>query len=164
MKILMLCNTNTSLSPLAEGILKHKLAQKNIKNVEVDSAGFESHLIGDNPDPSFIDIAKENNIDISKNLARLFSSKDYEKFDKIFVMNVKNYRSAEYFATSDDDLKKIDYLMNFISAGKNEQIPDPYSKKVEGIQDVYKIIEQACDNIVLTISEQADKIKDEDIC
>jgi protein-tyrosine phosphatase len=41
MKILIVCHGNICRSPMAEGILRHKLTKANIKHIIVESAGFE---------------------------------------------------------------------------------------------------------------------------
>ena len=69
MKILMVCLGNICRSPLAEGILKNKV--KN-KDVFVDSAGTASYHIGSPPDHRSINIANKYGIDLSKQRARQF--------------------------------------------------------------------------------------------
>ena len=70
----MVCLGNICRSPLAEGILKKKIQDKDIF---VDSAGTASYHIGKKPDKRSIDIAKLYNIDISNQRARQFSVLDF---------------------------------------------------------------------------------------
>ena len=50
MKVLMVCLGNICRSPIAEGILQHKVNQNGLA-VEVDSAGTAGYHEGELPDP-----------------------------------------------------------------------------------------------------------------
>ena len=91
MKILMVCLGNICRSPLAEGILGHKIKEAGL-NWEVQSAGTGSWHIGEAPDPRSQKIAKINGIDISKQKAQKFSVRHFAEFDRIYAMDSSNYR------------------------------------------------------------------------
>lgn len=152
MKILVLCHGNICRSPIAEGLLIDKLKKKNI-NCEVDSAGFESFHLNDTPDRRSIKIMKEHGLDISNYRARLFSRKDFDDFDKIYVMDDNNYKNALSFARSDDDKEKVDYIMNCVYKGKDVNVPDPYYGGEDGFRNVYNMLDIACDKIVESLSK-----------
>src|ERR1041385_3742981 len=99
--ILMVCLGNICRSPLAEGILRHKLHEAGIKSVHVDSAGFASYHIGENPDHRSIQAGKNHGVDISKLIARKFRSEDFDLFDKIYVMDSMNYRDVVSMARNE---------------------------------------------------------------
>jgi len=82
----MVCLGNICRSPLAEGILKSKA-----KNLEVDSAGTAGYHVGKQPDIRSIDIAKKYDINLTNQRARQFSTRDFDDFDKIYVMDNDNY-------------------------------------------------------------------------
>ncbi|MDD3742030.1 MAG: low molecular weight phosphotyrosine protein phosphatase [Lentimicrobiaceae bacterium] len=151
-KILMVCLGNICRSPIAEGVMREKLAQNNIPAV-VDSCGFESFHIGDAPDPRAIKVAKENGIDISNLRARLFRRQDFELFDHIFVMDSNNYRDVSRMSSGESDLEKVDYLMNLVYPGKNLPIPDPYSGDMDDFRQTYAMAEQAVDAFIQRIKK-----------
>jgi protein-tyrosine phosphatase len=146
MKILFVCLGNICRSPLAEGILKKKLEDKNIEAV-IESAGFESFNINEPPDKRAIKVAKKNGIDISQSKSRLFTSDDFENFDRIYIMESANSRDIKYFARNDEDLKKVKYLMSVVH-GKNEAVPDPYLGDEKGFEKTFEMLDQACTKIV----------------
>ena len=84
-RILMVCLGNICRSPLAQGILESKLPQNNFY---IDSAGTAGYHIGNAPDKRSIQVAQMNNIDISAQKARTFSSNDFKDFD-IFLRWIK---------------------------------------------------------------------------
>ncbi len=106
MNILFVCLGNICRSPMAEGILKKIYTEKGIKGT-VDSAGFESFHINDMPDPPrAINVAKSYGIDISQKKARIFLKADFDRFDRIYVMDVKNMNDVLELARNDNDRKK----------------------------------------------------------
>ncbi len=151
MKILFVCLGNICRSPIAEGILKQKLKVKNI-DTEVESAGFESYHINEPPDPRAKKIAEKNGIDISDKKCRLFVADDFDNFDVIYVMDASNYRDVQYFSRNDNDMDKVKYLLSVID-GKNQSIPDPYYGGESGFENIYKLIDEACEKIAESLAK-----------
>jgi protein-tyrosine phosphatase len=79
-------------------------------NSFVDSAGTGSYHIGSPPDPRSIQVAQDNGIDISHQIARQFKSSDFTKFDHIFVMDRQNYRDVIAKANRQGDIDKVELL------------------------------------------------------
>ena len=144
MKILMICLGNICRSPLAQGILESKNS-----SIFVDSAGFESYHLGNPPDSRAQRTARNHGIDISKQRQRLFKVEDFDKFDKIYVMDEMNYndvlREACY---GSKDMEKVDYILNEIYPGENRHVPDPYYGGQDGFEKVYEMLDAACNKIV----------------
>lgn len=147
MKYLMVCLGNICRSPMAEGVLRKKL-QAAGSTSEVDSCGFEPYHIGDSPDLRAQTILKNHGIDISRHLGRLFQPDDFEKFDRIFVMDSNNYRDVMFMARKPEDKEKVDYLMNMVNHGANQIVPDPYYGGIEGFEQSFNLISLACDAII----------------
>ena len=148
MKILMVCLGNICRSPLAEGILTHKTKSLNI---EVDSAGTAAYHVGELPDGRSIGIAKEYNIDLSKQRARQFSRADFDRFDIIYAMDTNNYAHLINLASNDDERNSIKLILNEINPNLCESVPDPYYGGENGFQIVYDMLDKACDKIVSSI-------------
>jgi protein-tyrosine phosphatase len=153
MNVLFLCHANMCRSPLAEGLLKLILKSRNI-NATVDSAGFEAYHINESPDNRAIQKAKEKGIDITAKKVRLFTREDFDRFDKIYVMDTIAYRNAMYFVRNDQDKSKVDFLMNLIKPGKNESVPDPFYRDLEACDETYEILNDACLKIADNISKE----------
>jgi protein-tyrosine phosphatase len=148
MKILMVCLGNICRSPLAEGVLRHKLTQLEIKHITVDSAGTSNFHIGEHPDPRTQENAALHNIDLSKLTARQFHQKDFDLFDVIYVMDAENYKNVKLLARNDNDLSKVHLLLNEIFPNENRAVPDPYFGGSEGFENVYQLVDKACDKII----------------
>ena len=63
MKILMVCLGNICRSPLAEGIMKQKIKERNL-TWEVDSSGTSGWHKGNLPDERSIEVAKANGLSL----------------------------------------------------------------------------------------------------
>ncbi len=146
----MVCLGNICRSPLAAGILKKKLADLG-KIAIVDSAGFEKFHVGDKPDNRAIFVAMNNKIDITPHRARLFKAEDFDIFDNIYVMDQHNYHDVIRMARNETDRLKVDYIMNMINNGKNQQVPDPYYGSNEDFEYTFKLLDTACEKIVVTL-------------
>ncbi len=148
MKILMVCLGNICRSPLAEGILREKIKDLD---AEVDSAGTASYHVGEAPDPRSIKIGRKYGINISDLRGRQFTEADFDHFDKIYTMDASNYRNVLNRARNDEDKAKVELILNEIEPGSDREVPDPYYGGDQGFEDVYRMLDQATDQIVKKI-------------
>ena len=142
----MICLGNICRSPLAEGILQHKIKKYNL-NWEVDSAGTAGYHVGEKPHHLSIKIAKENNIDISKQQCRNFVKEDITRFDKIFVMDNENYNEVKRICGKDFNENKVDLLLNLSYPNQSKSVPDPWYGNEDGYYKVFALIDDACENL-----------------
>ncbi|GAB4317752.1 MAG: low molecular weight protein-tyrosine-phosphatase [Bacteroidales bacterium] len=154
MKVLFLCNANMCRSPVAEGLLKLILKKRNI-DAEVDSAGFEAYYINESPEDRVVKKVMERGIDISRKRVRLFSQSDFDKFDKIYVMDMVAYRNALEFARDEHDKSKIDFLMNLVHPGKNEPFPNPFIQDESHYEQTLNLLHKACEKIADQFTEES---------
>jgi len=138
-KILMVCLGNICRSPLAEGILKSKVDSNKIF---VDSAGTGNYHIGHLPDSRSIEVARKNKIDISKQRCRQFQITDFDEFDCIYVMDTSNYQNIIILARNESDKNKVKLILN------DESVPDPYYGGDSGFENVFNLLDVACNKIV----------------
>ena len=148
MKILMVCLGNICRSPLAEGILCNKGKQLNI---EVDSAGTSAYHTGKKPDIRSIEIANKYSIDLNQQRARQFSIADFDEFDIIYAMDTNNYAHLVSLASSETERNKIRMILNEINPNAYQSVPDPYYGGDNGFQDIYNMLDKACDKIIQNI-------------
>lgn len=153
MKILMVCLGNICRSPLAEGIMKEKLRKYNIEG-EVDSAGTGAYHVGEMPDPRSIEVARKNGLDITDQRARKFNGKDFDNFDLIFAMDEYNYQDILASAAAKGKENKVEMILNVSYPGKDLSVPDPYYGGKDGFDNVYDMLDKACETIALNILEE----------
>lgn len=148
----MVCLGNICRSPLAEGILRHKIKEAEL-DWEVQSAGTGSWHIGEAPDPRSQKIAKINGIDISKQKAQKFTQKLFSEFDRIYTMDSSNYRDVVNMAINEEDKNKVELIMNLVEPGKNKAVPDPYYDD-DLYATVYEMLDKACEEIMKELMYQ----------
>jgi protein-tyrosine phosphatase len=149
-KILMVCLGNICRSPLAEGILRDKATKLNLE-IDIDSAGTSNYHIGQHPDQRTITNAANHHVDVSKLKARQFTERDYDGFDHIFVMDSSNYADVIALARNEQDKQKVELILNRVYPGSNMSVPDPYFGGEQGFENVFILLDKACDVIVESI-------------
>lgn len=143
-KILMVCLGNICRSPLAEGILKSKLPHSEFR---VDSAGTGNYHIGELPDQRSINVAKKYGLDITDQRCRQFTVDDFDDFDIIYVMDESNFENVVKLARNANDISKVKYILNEIYPNQNHSVPDPYTGGIQGFENTYKMLDEACEQI-----------------
>lgn len=142
-KILMVCLGNICRSPLAEGIMRAKLS----KDFIVDSAGTGGWHAGELPDKRSISTAKNRGLDITSQRARQFKISDFDTFDYIYVMDNSNYKDVMALAPNDEAKSKVKLILNELFPNENVDVPDPYYGGQDGFENVFNMLNEACDVI-----------------
>ena len=148
-KVLMVCLGNICRSPLAEGILHSKI---NSDKIFVDSAGTAAYHIGNLPDKRSIAVASKYNIDITNQRARKFTVKDFDNFEFIYAMDESNYQNILMLARNIADENKVKMILNETHPKENKSVPDPYYGGKQGFENVYKMLDEACEVIASKLS------------
>jgi protein-tyrosine phosphatase len=142
-KILMVCLGNICRSPLAEGIMRVKLS----KDFIVDSAGTGGWHAGELPDKRSISTAKNRGLDITSQRARQFKISDFDTFDYIYVMDNSNYKDVMALAPNEEVKSKVKLILNELFPNENVDVPDPYYGGQDGFENVFNMLNEACDVI-----------------
>ena len=144
----MVCLGNICRSPLAEGILRSKVHKNEFF---VDSAGTAAYHVGNLPDVRSIEIASKFGIDLTNQKARKFTVKDFDTFDVIYAMDDSNYQNILSLSRNNEDAQKVKMILNEAHPTKNLSVPDPYYGGTSGFEDVYKMLDEACELIAKKI-------------
>ena len=139
----MVCLGNICRSPLAEGIMRSKLSEDFI----LDSAGTGGWHAGELPDKRSIATAKNRGLDITNQRARQFKRSDFDTFDHIFVMDNSNYKDVLALAPNEEAKSKVKLILNEIFPNENVDVPDPYYGGQDGFENVFDMLDQACEEI-----------------
>lgn len=137
MKILMVCLGNICRSPLAEGILQSKLPA----GFTVESAGTIDFHQGQQPDERSISTAKKYGIDISQQRSKHLVADDLDRYDRIYCMDKNNLKDVLSLAKSDDQRSKVSLMI------KNKEVPDPYYGDLNDFDNVFKMLDDACQQV-----------------
>ncbi len=143
----MVCLGNICRSPMAEGLLRHKAKEQGMA-LEHDSCGTSNYHIGEGPDDRAVDKMAQYGVDISDLRARQFEVSDFDRFDRIYVMDKSNYQDVIRLARNDEDKNKVKMILNEIHPGSDSPVPDPWFGGMDGFESVYKLLDNACEQIL----------------
>jgi protein-tyrosine phosphatase len=139
--ILFVCLGNICRSPLAEGIAKQYLKEKNI-NLVIESAGTGHWHIGEKPCDNSIKVALLNGVDISKQKAQQVKKSDFKNFDLIVGLDDSNISNLKNLGCK-NPIKLGDFGFN------GECVPDPYFfDGFEGFDKVFEMIDICVRNLI----------------
>ncbi len=139
--ILFVCLGNICRSPLAEGIAKNYIKEKNI-NMIIQSAGTGHWHIGEKPCDNSIKVAKLNGVDISNQKAQQVKKSDFKNFDLIVGLDDSNISNLKNLGCK-NPLKLGDFGFN------GECVPDPYFfDGFEGFDKVFEMIDICVRNLI----------------
>ena len=130
-RVEIVCTGNICRSPIGEVVLRAKLAEAGIDDVQVTSSGTGRWHVGDPMDPRAAAALRRRGYDGSAHRAREFRPAWFAERDLVLAMDsghlsaLTRHGSAQLFADAD--------------------VPDPYYGDDAGFDDVLAQIEKAAD-------------------
>ena len=141
--VLVVCSGNICRSPTAEGVLRHRAAERGLAdNVVVRSAGTHDYHVGERPDPRALKHAEKRGYDLSKQRAMLVNERHFHEFDYILAMDRGHLRQLREMAP-EDGKARIAMFLEASRRWKGEDVPDPYYGNAEGFERVLDMVEEA---------------------
>ncbi|MBK9628688.1 MAG: low molecular weight phosphotyrosine protein phosphatase [Flavobacteriales bacterium] len=147
MKILLVCLGNICRSPMAEGILRDMIQKQGLAYT-TDSAGTGDYHVGEVPDQRAIRSMRDHGIDISDLRARHFRPSDFHGFDVLLAMDKSNLTNMLAIAPDEASKKKARLMMDHAPIHPLREVPDPYFGGDEGFEQVYRMLSEACSNML----------------
>ena len=144
--ILFVCTGNICRSPLAEGVAQSILEKEGL-NLVVDSAGTINWHEGEAPCDHSVKIARQNEVDISKQRSRPVTKQDIDHFDYIVAIDAKIKEKLETLGSSNV------YLLGDFGGYKGIDVPDPlflnaFDDDIREIYSVYTMIESCVKDFI----------------
>lgn len=134
--ILFVCLGNICRSPLADGALRHKVAQSGL-GWAVDSAGTGGWHAGDAPDARAIAVAAGHGVDIAGLRARQVRADDFVRFDLILAMDHDNLAGLHAIAPL-DHAADVRLALDLVEGHAGQAVADPYYGDARGFDATWR--------------------------
>lgn len=180
LRVLFVCTANVCRSPLATGLLRHRLRDRGLGGrIQVRSAGTSVAQRGRPPDPRVKQLAAEVGFPLGRIRSRPLTPQMIQRSDYVLVMEYEHLESVRRLGAGlpgvGDDLEggvsqsptgqstacseKVQLLGRFLvppgtSSGEVAEIPDPYFGPQEGFQIVYEQIDEALTGVISCLVSQ----------
>jgi protein-tyrosine phosphatase len=143
---------NICRSPTAEAVFR-SLAQRDWPDlaVEADSAGTHGYHAGHPPDERAQRVARAHGIDMSAHRARALRPQDFERFDRILVMDRQNQKAALALAPP-GRRHCVGLLLDYAPQLAVREVPDPYYGGLADFERVFDLSEQAARGLLQSLA------------
>lgn len=143
--VLMVCMGNICRSPLAEGLLRARAAERGLA-LRVDSAGTHDYHRGEPPDARARAVARWHGIDIDAQRARAVGAEDFARFDRVLVADRHNLAQLNTRFGAAAGLAEL--LLPACSILSPDEVPDPYYGGNEDFEQVFALLDRAVVNLL----------------
>lgn len=135
---------NICRSPAAEAVFRAFVRQEGFADqIECDSAGTLRDHAGEKPDRRMTRAAAERDIELTGR-ARQIVVEDFDRFDRIVVMDRQNLARVRELAPTDEARERVLMMADFHPEDDVREVPDPYFGGPEGFDLVLDILEVSC--------------------
>lgn len=154
-KLLFVCLGNICRSPAAHAVMQALVDEEGYSShIWIDSAGVANYHIGELPDRRMRSHGAKRGYDVSHRARQFDSTKDFQEFDLILVMDRENYEDVVSQAHSQEERQKVHYLAEYLEHHpEHHVIPDPYYGGAEGFELVLDLLEDACKGLLDNLME-----------
>ncbi len=147
-RLLIVCLGNICRSPMAEGILRARIAASPLHGrVVLDSAGTGSWHAGQPPDARAIATAARHGVDISGLRARQVSADDFTRHDWLLCADRTNLRDLRARGPADAH-SRCALLLEWAGLTAGADVPDPYTGGMREFEDAWTLLDRAAQGIV----------------
>lgn len=147
-RVLCVCLGNICRSPMAEAILRHRVAEAGLADrVVVDSAGTGDWHVGKPPHAGTRAVLDARGIDHATLRARQIEPNDLDHFDWILTMDDANFREVRRLGKG---RAKVVPVLDFHPAPTEREVPDPY---FDGrFDEVHALLDQALEGFLARLA------------
>ncbi|MFM7321405.1 MAG: low molecular weight protein-tyrosine-phosphatase [Armatimonadota bacterium] len=143
-RVLCVCLGNICRSPMAEAMLRHKVAESGLADrILVDSAGTGDWHVGKPPHSGTRAVLDARGIDHASIRARLIERADLDRFDWILTMDEANRRAVSGLGGG---RAKVVPVLDFHPDPAATEVPDPY---FDGrFEEVHALLDRALEGFL----------------
>ena len=146
-RILFVCHGNICRSPMAEFVMKQKVAERGLSTqFEIASAATSREEIGNPVYPPARRMLQSYGISCAGKTARQITRSDYDYYDYIIAMDQNNLRNLQRIVGQDVD-NKISLLMDYTDTPRD--VADPWY--TGDFQATWDDVQAGCEGLLETV-------------
>ena len=146
-RILFVCHGNICRSPMAEFVMKQKVAERGLSTqFEIASAATSREEIGNPVYPPARRMLQSHGISCAGKTARQITRSDYDYYDNIIAMDQNNLRNLQRIVGQDVD-NKISLLMDYTDHPRD--VADPWY--TGDFQATWDDVQAGCEGLLETV-------------
>ena len=154
LRILFICSENVCRSAMAEGMLRHSLAQVGLsRRVKVSSAGTAVSQPGRKPDIRAQRVLMEDGVSLRGIRAHQVTVRDLERSDYVLAMEERHLQALRELCPQ-GHAHKLELVLNHDPESAQREVPDPYYGNREGFTRVYELLLPAVDSLREQIAQR----------
>ncbi len=149
--VLFVCLGNICRSPTAKWIFTHRARERGVlERFDVDSAGTGHWHVGGPADPRSVRVAAAKGLDTSHTARQFDGVNDPARFAYLIAMDRSNAANMIARGAPRERVRLMRSFDATLPAGEREraEVPDPYEGGPEGFEQVYRMLERACDGLI----------------
>ncbi|MEW1834531.1 low molecular weight protein-tyrosine-phosphatase [Microbacterium sp. NPDC079995] len=148
MKVCFVCFGNICRSPTAEIVMREKVERVGLADrISVASAGVGASP-GDPLDPGSAATLRSHGHSALEHSATTFGSTAFKEYDLVVVVDRLTALHVLLSAEANEDREKVQYL------SKRGEVPNPWRGTEADYEEVYDLIDRACDELLVELVEQ----------
>ncbi len=154
---MFVCTGNICRSPLAHCVFVSLAEKQGVADkFHVESSGVSSYHVGENADQRMRQVAREHDLTLDHPVRHL-KVQDFEEYDLLLGMDVSHIHHMRSMQQRSESMQNACVVLfrDYDPDGKGD-VPDPYYGGDEGFENVYRIVNRTCKNLLEDCLKQWD--------
>ena len=141
--VLFVCMGNICRSPTAESVFRSRVERAGLADrLLIESAGIGDWHVGQPPDDRAIMHGRRRGYDLSCLRARQVAREDFDRFDWILAMDMRNLRDLKALCPP-TYAGRLGLFLDLVPNLGLREVPDPYFGGADGFEKVLELTERA---------------------